>query len=89
MNATISSDNLTSVLLDSSPSTSYTFNIPKSVKIAKDDDSDGTLVMTLDTSFEGFTPLNSFDDPEEHIFEYISFCVFVYSMRHRLTKSAV
>jgi hypothetical protein len=67
--ATISSNRLYTVLPKASSSSRWTFKLPKSLAHTKDT-TGGTEEISLDTTFAGFTPLNSFNDENEHLLEY-------------------
>jgi hypothetical protein len=48
---------------------SWNFEIPRPQAMRGERD-DKAVIITIDTTFNGFTPLNSFDKAEEHLFEY-------------------
>jgi hypothetical protein len=72
MTATITCDCLSTSLLDASRSSCWTFEIRASEASAGHEGRRPNMI-TLDTTFDGFTPLNSFDNEEEHKFEYVCF----------------
>jgi hypothetical protein len=71
MTATISSSDLHFVLADATRSPCWKFEIPMQPAGQFDDES---AVITVDTLFDGFTALNSFDDAKEHLYEYDRHC---------------
>lgn len=56
----------------------WDFVIPKG-KYNSDDVYSRDLSLLIDTHFEGFTPLNSFENSEEHRVESVIFCPFLRS----------
>jgi hypothetical protein len=69
MTATISSCNLSTVLPNASQLSCWAFELP--VGQAKGENERNSMdIITIDTSFDGFTPLNSVDDGGGHLFEY-------------------
>jgi hypothetical protein len=66
--ATITSQNLAGVLPEAARRDQWALDLPDQPNVA-DGGKHPTDGLTIDTHFEGFTPLNSFDDDKEHLYE--------------------
>jgi hypothetical protein len=66
--ATITSRDLAGVLPEAACRDRWAFELPDQLNVS-DEDEHPTDGLTIDTHFEGFTPLSSFDDDKEHLYE--------------------
>jgi hypothetical protein len=66
--ATITSRDLAGVLPEVARRDRWAFELLDQHSVS-DEDGNPTDGLTIDTHFEGFTPLNSYDDEKEHLYE--------------------
>jgi hypothetical protein len=68
--ATVTSKDLTCVLPEATQRDNWEFDLPGEL-VSSHFDSHEAPAIVIDTHFEGFTPLNSFDDSGQHRYEYV------------------